>query len=213
MDRRRARTGRGGTWDTGKLGHSDRKSTRLNSSHPVALHDALPISADRRVGTLSRHPATAGQRRSGARHPTHQRAAPARTRPGPRLRRGCWPTNGPPASPHRPRRHLGHGKTGSLRSEEHTSELQSPCRPTRRPSDLGGSARWDVEQASRDGGSAPEWSAAPDASARSTGPHPAWAAAPEGVLADEWTAGEPAPAEAAPGTRENWFTQIGRAHV
>src|SRR5688500_12528988 len=143
----------------------DRKSTRLNSSHLVisyavfclqnrtslssytlSLHDALPIWAPHRHLGLDERAAGGGPW-PGRGHPGQ---GPGRHRP----RRRCTGAAAlgparPLAARHRPRR-------AAARSEEHTSELQSPCNlvcrlllaksyvplllhpvPTRRSSDLG----------------------------------------------------------------------------
>src|SRR5690348_7481198 len=126
---------------------SDRKSTRLNSSHPstsdrsaLSLHDALPICSGRghrhhRAGLQSPRPGIAGSARtqdacmklclllSVALLPVSARLASASTNGGHILRVARL--------------------FDPLRSEEHTSELQSPVHlgslrpfPTRRSSDL-----------------------------------------------------------------------------
>src|SRR5688500_10396066 len=135
----------------------DRKSTRLNSSHlvisyavplpPPSLHDALPISGPTPCGGASR---PARSRTCCWRCSTSARADGSN-----RAWRSARGRN-----PYRsPRNRDGDGRSGAqlpvdrhLRSEEHTSELQSPCNlvcrpsppsfPTRRSSDLGSDALW-----------------------------------------------------------------------
>src|SRR5947208_2623248 len=118
----------------------DRKSTRLNSSHQIislSLHDALPISRSPRA--QSRRPAA----------PRSSTSSPPLPPPVSRL-----PTllvcsdpvleaQGPPDLVETVEQHLPavglHGECSAERSEEHTSELQSPDHlsfPTRRSSDL-----------------------------------------------------------------------------
>src|SRR2546426_825859 len=76
--------------------------TATTEIYPLSLHDALPICARRA-------------------HATRRRPA-GRARPAPRRSRGPRP-RGP-----RPRtRGARGGAGGRSRSEEHTSELQSPC--------------------------------------------------------------------------------------
>src|SRR5688500_5891879 len=136
----------------------DRKSTRLNSSHLVisyavlvaytpSLHDALPIWAqpleDRnaiRLVARGHDPQRRGQRSSGAcERQREDRALDSKADSA-----TAQPTQNPPRDTD--------GNGDRKRSEEHTSELQSPCNlvcrarrlhslPTRRSSDLGAAAR------------------------------------------------------------------------
>src|SRR5437762_6516122 len=75
----------------------------------LSLHDALPIScvADRWARALGGRPRTGGVPEAGRVRPRHARGGPGRC--------GGRRT----ARPHR-------GPDGARRSEEHTSELQSP---------------------------------------------------------------------------------------
>src|SRR5688500_8658504 len=140
--------------DTEPQRNQDRKSTRLNSSHLVisyavliaalSLHDALPIwrdGSDRRSASAGRGNTRSGRARRGPAVPP--RGPPPHGSGAARRKRAP----GPPAS--RPAPRSGHRTSAQPRSEEHTSELQSPCNlvcrshrrsfPTRRSSDL---ARW-----------------------------------------------------------------------
>src|SRR5688500_17531114 len=117
----------------------DRKSTRLNSSHLVISYaghpHALPSFPTRRSSDLGRA-TRAGAR--GTRRPPVRRAAPAARRRRPRRRAArasrCWSRPRPsarragPAVPPPPS-----GRGPRPRSEEHTSELQSPCNLVCRP--------------------------------------------------------------------------------
>src|SRR3712207_8129704 len=82
----------------GRFFFNDTATTEI---YTLSLHDALPISELRRDLLLRRQPVRGG------------RAAPRRDAPAPRRR--------PRRHPRRPRR----GEPRRLRSEEHTSELQS----------------------------------------------------------------------------------------
>src|SRR5688500_15763482 len=139
---------------------SDRKSTRLNSSHlvtsyavfspsselaPLSLHDALPIWAGR-VTVLERNETVGGNAGSFevggclVDYGSH------------RLHPACDPTVLADIRGLLGEDLLDRPRRGRIRSEEHTSELQSPCNlvcrllaffracssfPTRRSSDLG----------------------------------------------------------------------------
>src|SRR5437867_1293018 len=138
----------GAVLSTAPAAPRDRKSTRLNSSHrtisyisPPSLHDALPISVPRGVVVLEGHRGETVQR--------HFLRQDEVLRFGDLSARGVAEAAVPVGEEHFDRPHEGrggaqHGPRGAPRSEEHTSELQSPYDlvhlpsfPTRRSSDLG----------------------------------------------------------------------------
>src|SRR5688500_4595353 len=184
----------GSTWLIMKTeGELDRKSTRLNSSHLVisyaifcflsslvvyvsALHDALPIYRDVFPG---RHARRFHRRRARGRRSIRRRCARLaatvpdvhRCKPRRRLRDA--------------RQHLAHHENRRrIRSEEHTSELQSPCNlvchllllvlscrlrfcPSRRSSDL--PRRFSRASRSALSSTACTWSTVDSPAVRSTG--------------------------------------------
>src|SRR5688500_2027508 len=116
--------------------HLDRKSTRLNSSHLVSLHDALPISTSKaKEGAIPTLKRVAYWPLDEFLDWSDKALATVRD-----LRRSFtesgdldWRAKAATALIN-----SGVDAPGLLssRSEEHTSELQSPCFPTRRSSDL-----------------------------------------------------------------------------
>src|SRR5690606_41939403 len=89
--------------------------------YPLSLHDALPISPATTAGTTWRSP-------SGTPGTPNGRCGGSAHAPKPSPRHGCAPpcTTAPPRSPPSTGTHRnGEGRIQGLRSEEHTSELQS----------------------------------------------------------------------------------------